>query len=180
MLSPADALLDEIQKWNRVDGAAFHRLLQKAEELNLLDHGSACVEFGVSPSTVRNWISGSLRPSSKAQSDILLWLSLAIQGARLEADEEPPFEESSVPASTVESAAYVPEAFVQLADIAGNSYTVDITTDGITWRAAARELPDIVAESDSRIGVFLDLKALVLDLLDKRSPVADNKSAAPQ
>jgi hypothetical protein len=89
---------------------------------------------------------------------------------------EPLPEESPVPAATV--GPYVPETFVQIADIAGNSYTVDISTDGTVWKAVARELPDIEAKSDSRIGVFLDLKALVLDMLDRRSPVSDNKSDA--
>lgn len=175
-------LYEACSKWQLIDGFGFHQRLREAVEQNVVKQADLAEHFDVSLSTVRNWTTGSMRPPPKIQQQVIARIIQAIEIAAnndsMESAEDD-VPDTAPPQSASDELAALEQAR-QFIDVAGRILTIELTQVGPQkWVGLCEEIPSLTVETESKMEAVLDLKALAVDYIAKRSAAPQAKTEEP-
>lgn len=166
-------LKKKIVDFKPTDFDRFSEILTMAMSLEVVDPNIMASEMSVSLSTLYNWARRSLKPPNRVMSEAVQYVNQHIAeaiAARMDSDrlrlQEQVNATGSAPAPGGEArsvATTEQAASVQVLEVQGQTYTIEVRQNGDLMEASCPDLPGLKAVADNPIDMIIDMKRLLIE-----------------
>lgn len=167
---------------------AFVEIMRLARMLSVVDLNMMAHDLNVSGSTLANWTQGSLRPPNRMMAEAVQYIDRGI-GAAIVVEHERARErlQNSINNTSAQAHLGGPESLavearpqIQVLEIAGETYTIEVREGADGFQATCPQRPGLRVTASNRVDLMIDVKTLILNESDSPPPPSSPPSGPLQ